>query len=415
MERSLTPVSERVRVGGGRKQEKCIAIIASHNVLASHIFATAGLHYPLYKVNYKSELLIKKIGREGVCAGDEKLESQEKNRPRELLIIVDDMNRCILRRKIQEFYTVQKEVSTLKKLLKLAREAMIAKIGEKNYGNMEEQLFIIPFDGSLATSLSDKVRGLCLIWWEESGWNGVSTGVNFSKNDDSAEGAQIRWSDNNWVGNTECGILDFPQIGFVRKPSKYARSRTKPFAREVDESTDISKKCQEGLELNGLHQLLVYADDVNMLGENPQTIRENTGILLEASKEIGLEVNPEKTKYMIMSRDQNIVRNGNIKTGNLSFEGVEKFKYLGATVTNINDTREEIKHGINMGNACYYSVEKLLSSSLLSKNLKVRIYKTVILPVVLYGCETWTLTLREEQRLRMFENKILRKIFGAEG
>ncbi|KAJ4428539.1 hypothetical protein ANN_24583 [Periplaneta americana] len=66
-----------------------------------------------------------------------------------------------------------------------------------------------------------------------------------------------------------------------------------------------------------------------------------------------------------------------------------------------------------MGNACYYSVEKLLSSSLLSKNLKVRIYKTVILPVVLYGCETWTLTLREEQRLRVFENKVLRKIFGA--
>ncbi|KAJ4444314.1 hypothetical protein ANN_06106 [Periplaneta americana] len=153
-----------------------------------------------------------------------------------------------------------------------------------------------------------------------------------------------------------------------------------------------------------------------MLGENPQTIRENIEVLLEASKAIGLEVNPEKTQYMIMSRDQNTghekYKNGNIKIGDLSFEKVEKFKYLGATVTNIYDTREEIKRRINMGNACYW-VEKLLSSSLLPKNLKVRIYKTVILPVVLYGCETWTLTLRKEQRLRVFENKVLRKIFGA--
>ncbi|KAJ4445854.1 hypothetical protein ANN_12539 [Periplaneta americana] len=152
---------------------------------------------------------------------------------------------------------------------------------------------------------------------------------------------------------------------------------------------------------------------MNLREKIHKRLGKNTEILLEASEAIGLEVNPEKTKYMIMSRDQNIVRNGNIKIGDLSFEGVEKFKYLGATITNINDTREEIKHRINMGNACYYSVEKLLSSSLLSKNLKVRIYKTVILPVVLYGCETWTLTLREEHRLRVFGNKVLRKIFGA--
>ena len=74
--------------------------------------------------------------------------------------------------------------------------------------------------------------------------------------------------------------------------------------------------------------------------------------------------------------------------GTLSFENVEKFRYLGVTVTNTNDIREEIKRRINMRNACYYSLEKILSSCLLSKKLKVKTYKTIILPVVLYGCET---------------------------
>ena len=109
-----------------------------------------------------------------------------------------------------------------------------------------------------------------------------------------------------------------------------------------------------GLELNGKHQLLVYADDVNMLGENLQTVRENTEIFIKASKDIGLEVNSKKTKYMITSRHQNVIQNQNIVIGNLSFENVETFRYLGVTVTNTNDIREEIKRRINMGNACYY-------------------------------------------------------------
>ena len=100
--------------------------------------------------------------------------------------------------------------------------------------------------------------------------------------------------------------------------------------------------------------------------------------------------------------------NQNILIGHLSFENVEKFKYLGVTVTNTNDIREEIKRRINTGNACYYSLEKILSSRLLSKKLKVKTHKTIILPVALYGCETGSLTLREEHRLRLFENKVLR-------
>jgi hypothetical protein len=67
-------------------------------------------------------------------------------------------------------------------------------------------------------------------------------------------------------------------------------------------------------------------------------------------------------------------------------------RYLGTTVTNQNLIQEEIKNGLNSGNACYHLAQNLLSSRLLSKNLKTRIYKTIMLPVVLYGCETWSLT-----------------------
>jgi hypothetical protein len=67
---------------------------------------------------------------------------------------------------------------------------------------------------------------------------------------------------------------------------------------------------------------------------------------------------------------------------------------------------------LKSGNACYYSVQNVLSSRLLSKNLKIRIYRTIILPVVLYGCETWSLTLKEESRLRVYENRVLRRMFA---
>ena len=91
---------------------------------------------------------------------------------------------------------------------------------------------------------------------------------------------------------------------------------------------------------------------------------------------------------------------------------MEEFKYLGTTLTNKNSIQEEIKSRLKLGNACYYSVQNLWSSSLLSKKLKIKIYRTIILPVVLYECETWSLTLREERRLRVFENRVLWIVFG---
>jgi hypothetical protein len=169
---------------------------------------------------------------------------------------------------------------------------------------------------------------------------------------------------------------------------------------------------QDGLKLNGMHQLLAYADNVNILGESIHTVKENAEALVVATKDIELEVNADKTKYMVMSRDQNAGQDDSVKTDNSSIERVEDFKYLGMTLTDQNSIQEEIKSRLKLGNACYYLVHNLLSSRLLTKNLKLKIYRNIILPVVLYGCETWSLTLREKRRLRVFENRLLRRVFG---
>ena len=113
-----------------------------------------------------------------------------------------------------------------------------------------------------------------------------------------------------------------------------------------------------------------------------------------------------------MSRDQNKGRSHSMKTNHGSIERVEQFKYLGTTSNNKNSIQEEIKSRLKSGNACYYSVQNLLSYSLLSKKLKIKIYRIIILPVLLYGYETWSLTMREERRLRVFENRVLRRVFG---
>jgi hypothetical protein len=157
---------------------------------------------------------------------------------------------------------------------------------------------------------------------------------------------------------------------------------------------------------------LAYVDDVNIVEEDIDTIKKNHRSLIDASKEVGIEVNLKKTKYMLMLCSQKIGQKYSIKIVNGSFEDVPKFKYLVKTLTDQNCMHREINSRQNSGNSCYHLVQSLLSSCLLSRNLKVKIYKTIILPVVLYGCETWSLSLREKHRLRVFENKVLRRIFG---
>jgi hypothetical protein len=113
-----------------------------------------------------------------------------------------------------------------------------------------------------------------------------------------------------------------------------------------------------------------------------------------------------------MSRHQTAGQSNYIRVAIKSFEKVSKFKYLGATLTDQNCINEEIRNRLNSGNACYHAVQNLLSSHMLSRNVKIKIYKTIISPVVLYGYEAWSLTLKEDYRLRVLENRVLRRIFG---
>ena len=166
------------------------------------------------------------------------------------------------------------------------------------------------------------------------------------------------------------------------------------------------------LKLNGTHKLLFYADVVNILGRSIGAMKKNTEALLVGSKENGLEVNADDTKYMVMFLDQNGRGIHNIKTDNNSFERVEKFKYFGTNLTNQSSLQEEIKSRLKSGNDCYHSAQNPLSSSLISKNVKIKINRSIIFPTLLCRCQTWSLTLREERRLRVFEKRVLRTIFG---
>jgi hypothetical protein len=101
-----------------------------------------------------------------------------------------------------------------------------------------------------------------------------------------------------------------------------------------------------------------------------------------------------------------------LQCGAFKFQHVEEITYLGSQLNQTNSIHSDIQARIGAGNRCYYTFGKVMKTRAINKNLKLQIYKTIIRPVVTYGCETWTLTHQNEQRLRIFERKILRKIFG---
>jgi hypothetical protein len=149
---------------------------------------------------------------------------------------------------------------------------------------------------------------------------------------------------------------------------------------------------------------LAYIDHVNLLGDNINTI--------DISKDVGLRINAEKTKF-ITSHHQNSRQNHDVNVSNRSFENVAQLKSFGTTVRTQNFIREENERRLNSGNNTSSKlIQKILSSILLYRNVTIRLYKPTVLPLVQYGCETLPLTLREECRLRVFEDRSLRRILG---
>lgn len=179
---------------------------------------------------------------------------------------------------------------------------------------------------------------------------------------------------------------------------------------------EVVRKVQEtakGVSFNGqMHALLAYADDVVILGLNEEDIKTTTEDLITSAMNMGLMINEGKTKYMIVKRGNQLHQNRSLNIGNYCFEKVESFKYLGVDINSHNNYHEEINLRVKAGNRCYFALQKTFRSKLLSKKSKMRLYKVLVRPVILYACETWPTSKEDERKLAVLERKFLRRIFG---
>jgi hypothetical protein len=156
-------------------------------------------------------------------------------------------------------------------------------------------------------------------------------------------------------------------------------------------------------------QILVYADDVAIMSRSKNALKE-TLVNTEKEARRGLLVNENKTKYMQVPRA--VPNDEHLCCGKHKLEHVKEFSYLGLQMNQTNSISSEIQVRILSGNQCYYAYGKLMKSTALNRSSKLTIYKSLIRPVVTYGCEVWTLTNQDKQHLRIFEHRILRNIFG---
>jgi hypothetical protein len=149
---------------------------------------------------------------------------------------------------------------------------------------------------------------------------------------------------------------------------------------------------------------------VAIVSRNKNALKDTIINIESEGRRRGLLINENKTKYMEVTRT--VVNDEHLHCGKHEFEHVKEFSYLGSQVNQTNSISSEIQARNLSGNRCYHAYGKLMKSRALNRSSKLKIYKSLIRPVVTYGCEAWILTNRDEQNLRIFERRILRKIFG---
>ncbi|KAL1446641.1 hypothetical protein WDU94_003506 [Cyamophila willieti] len=170
-------------------------------------------------------------------------------------------------------------------------------------------------------------------------------------------------------------------------------------------------KTSGGIKLGKEIKVLAFADDVVLIAESLNDLIELTKVLIKETNEVGLKINETKTKVMHVQRNKENDFN-HINIENYKFERVSTFKYLGVTLTEDNKEEVEIQTRLNSANRSLHACNKLMSSKLLSKCSKLKLYKSIIRPVLTYGSENWIMTKQTEKKLVTFENKVLRKIYG---
>jgi hypothetical protein len=158
-------------------------------------------------------------------------------------------------------------------------------------------------------------------------------------------------------------------------------------------------------------QLCTYANDVVLIARTQKALKETFVTLQQETEKLGLIINTNETKYMKQSRKINKTKQ-NIEIAGQSYKAVNQFIYLGSQINSKNLIQEEIRLRIQAGNRSLFANKKLLKNKDLNAASKLQIYKTIVRPIVTYGCKTWTMTATEQNHLLVFERRVLRKIYG---